>query len=585
MPSFRSINFSLGDDGAASRPRLRPARPTFGMAPAGPAAPASGPGRPGESDEAACRRHLQTFLEDSGEESLARITAPDRPELVPDMRLSATAAEPNLSANSVVFQQSAHAIPIFGSRIAVDIDSADRSLVAINGKVTPQPDIDPIADISAGEALDRLLAWGGTANGRRAEIRRAVAPPVLTWYLDEEASAWHLVHHFAAVPMAPRDEEPPLAGDPFPELAHSCLRPSPRSEAAIYDYFVDAHDGAVIFYFSSTPRLDVPAPMKGIDSLDTARDFFGLQQGSQFALVDPLRNIETYDYKGADLDAQPPPAFPAQPLSYASSNIGSSDPAAVSAHFHAKLVFDFFNRVLARDGVDDKGMKLVSVVNVYSSNQNPLPEPQWGNAVWWQNKMWYGQEDGVSYAKHLDIIAHELTHGVTETSAQLIYRRLPGALNESFSDVFGIIIANWYPGEPNPLSGWSWEIGPGLGAGGEPIRDFADPARTGQPDHFSKYKVLPLSYDEGGVHIYSGIHNKAIHRLLTGVDGEGAATFPIGEAVLLLYLTLTRLTPTSDFRDSRRTLESVTRTYHASDPATMNVRLAAIAAAFGAVGL
>jgi len=135
------------------------------------------------------------------------------------------------------------------------------------------------------------------------------------------------------------------------------------------------------------------------------------------------------------------------------------------------------------------------------------------------------------------------------------------------------------------LSGWSWEIGTGLGQGGKPIRDFANPARTGQPDHFSKYKVLPLNYDEGGVHIYSGIHNKAIHRLLTGTDEEGAATFPLQEAVLLLYLTLTRLTPTSDFRDSRRTLESVVRTYHASDPATMNVRLAAVASAFGAVGL
>ena len=74
---------------------------------------------------------------------------------------------------------------------------------------------------------------------------------------------------------------------------------------------------------------------------------------------------------------------------------------------------------------------------------------------WWQQKMWYGQVNGTSLAKHLDVIAHELTHGVTETSSKLIYRRLSGALNESYSDIFGVIIANWYPGAPQPIQTWT----------------------------------------------------------------------------------------------------------------------------------
>lgn len=97
--------------------------------------------------------------------------------------------------------------------------------------------------------------------------------------------------------------------------------------------------------------------------------------------------------------------------------------------------------------------------------------------------------------------------------------------------------------------------------------------------------MLPLSFDNGSVHIFSGIHNKAVHGLLTGVDGNGNATFPVGEAALLLYLTLTRLVQTSDFADCRRTLENVTRAYHGGDPATMAVRLRAIRPAYGAVGL
>src|SRR5262249_55519787 len=155
-----------------------------------------------------------------------------------------------------------------------------------------------------------------------------------------------------------------------------------------------------------------------------------------------------------------------------------------------------------------------------------------------------------------------LTHGVTSKSSNLMYRDISGALNESFSDIFGVIIANWYPGEPQALSTWRWEIGAGLGASGRPLRDFSDPARCSQPDHWSQYWRLPATQDYGGVHIYCGIHNKAIHNLLTETDLRNSLTFPTKEAALLLYLTLIRLTPTSNFSDCRRTLESVARAYY-----------------------
>jgi bacillolysin/neutral peptidase B len=325
--------------------------------------------------------------------------------------------------------------------------------------------------------------------------------------------------------------------------------------------------------------------MKGLDCENKPRDFFGLSSAAKFLLIDPLRNIATYDYANSDLDAVPQPPVPAQAIDHPSNDFGNARPEAVSAHYNAKVVYDFYNDVLKRDSVDDKGMQIVSVVNVYSSVNNPLAKPQWGNAVWWQGKMWYGQENGVSLAKHLDVIAHELTHGVTETSSKLIYRRLSGALNESFSDVFGIAIANWWPGAPNAVATWNWEIGPGLGANGGPIRDIADPARAGQPDHMDQYRVLPIGADHGGVHIYSGIHNKAVHLLMTATTATGEAAFPVGELMLLLYLTLTRLTPTSVFVDSRRTLENVVGVYHAYDAATLAIRLKAVDNAFSSVGI
>jgi Zn-dependent metalloprotease len=324
--------------------------------------------------------------------------------------------------------------------------------------------------------------------------------------------------------------------------------------------------------------------MTGQDDEGRSRDFFGVRAPTgDFALSDPMRNIVTYDFGGADIDASTNPPLPAAPVLGPARQIAALNPAAVSAHFHGTCVFDFFNDELKRNGIDNKGMPLISVVNVWSS-RGGRPHPDWPNAVWWNKRMWYGASGGTSYARFLTIIAHELTHGVTESSAGLVYRDLPGALNESWSDIFGVIVANWFPNEPNDGDTWDWTMGDGLGQGGGPLRDLSDPASTGQPDHMVQYVPLPYSKDYGGVHIYSGIHNKAIHNLLTEKDDAGDPTFPIREAVLILYLTLTRLTRTSDFTDSRRTMENVTSAHYGNTPLGQT-RLAAVGRAFQSVGI
>jgi Zn-dependent metalloprotease len=123
-----------------------------------------------------------------------------------------------------------------------------------------------------------------------------------------------------------------------------------------------------------------------------------------------------------------------------------------------------------------------------------------------------------------------------------------------------------------------------LGKTGGPVRNFADPAAAGQPDHMSQY--VKTTQDYGGVHIYSGIHNKAIYKLLTAADAAGNLIFPTRELALLLYLTLTRLTQMSDFADSRRTLENVAGVFYGSRPAAdRSAKLGAIAAAFNSVGI
>ncbi|MBV8752516.1 MAG: M4 family metallopeptidase [Hyphomicrobiales bacterium] len=522
------------------------------------------------TDEAASRLILQTYLEDEGDGALREITTPSRAELVPDMQLRGIAPQPSLNAQSLTYQQSASNIPIFGGRVVVDIDAHDKTLVSINGRVAPMPDISSVASVSQLQAWKNLVNWSGAKNPPNAPE----TSPLLTWFLDEGQEKWRLVYHFAAVPFAPPDADS--------DEGHACVRPSFRSNRA-YDYFVDAHNGDVAFWFPSAPGLDIPSPMTGMDCFNVQRQFYGLSGQGGFSLVDPLRNIETYDYTYQDIDQNPAPPFPAGPIVNPTSNMAAASPQAVSAHYHAGLVSDFYNNEMKRSGIDNKGMKLVSVVNVYSSDRNPLPSPQWGNAVWFQGKMWYGEENGVSFAKYLDVIAHELTHGVTESSSNLVYRNIPGALNESYSDIFGVIIANWYPSQPNSIGTWNWKIGAGLGQAGGPIRNFADPAAAGQPDHMNQYR--PITRDYGGVHIYSGIHNKAIYKLLTATE-HGQPVFPTRELALLLYLTLTRLTQMSDFSDSRRTLKNVAGVYYASTtPADLSTKLGAIDAAFDSVGI
>ncbi len=529
--------------------------------------------------------YLQTYLEDDGSSESIAITTPESPELVPNLKLEQIVPVPALGAESVSFLQTYKSIPIFSGRITVDIDVADKSLVAINGQLAPLPDVSPIEKISSRDALSSLISFTKTDESI-LDSSVMEARPELVWFLGEEDGSWHLSYHFKSLPISPPGLGISAGPDKKPgESKHFCIGHGPRSLSPLYDFMVDAHSGEVVFFFSASPCIDIPVPMRGQDFSGVTRNFYGISGGGNYLLSDPIRNIRTFDLLSQNLDAVPAPKIPAVPIAHSSIDLGASKQAAVAAHFNTTLVFDFFNDVLKRNSVDGKGMMLVSVVNVYSSDGNNEPHPTWRNAMWWQKVMWYGEVGGKSLAAHLDVIAHELTHGITESTSRLIYRDLPGALNESFSDIFGVIIHNWYPASPEPVVTWNWQIGAGLDVGGGPLRDFANPALAGQPDHFSQYHKLPIQKDNGGVHIYSGIHNRAIYLLLTQTDSNGLPAFPVSEAALLLYLTLTRLAPTSNFSDSRRTFENIVQTYYQADPATAAIRLKAVADSFNAVGI
>ena len=186
---------------------------------------------------------------------------------------------------------------------------------------------------------------------------------------------------------------------------------------------------------------------------------------------------------------------------------------------------DFYKDVFDRDSLDGRGMRLNGYVH-YGAGYN--------NAFWDGGQMVFGDGDGVlftDFTRSLDVIAHELTHGVTEFTSGLEYHNQPGALNESMSDVFGSLVKQWVRKETADQA--DWLIGadiftPEIDA--DALRSMKAPGkaynnpqfgRDPQPDHMSKFVMLPDTDegDWGGVHINSGIPNKAFYLTAIGIGG------------------------------------------------------------------
>jgi len=200
----------------------------------------------------------------------------------------------------------------------------------------------------------------------------------------------------------------------------------------------------------------------------------------------------------------------------------NADPAMVEAFNGLGATWDFYFEVFDRQSIDDEGMPLNATVH-YGSRYN--------NAFWNGQQMVFGDGDGRLFNRFtiaLDVIGHELTHGVTQDEAQLQYMFQPGALNESMSDVFGSLIKQRKNRQTARTA--DWLIGEGLftpAVQGKALRSmkapgtaYSDPVLGDdpQPDHMSKY--VNTYDDNGGVHINSGIPNRAFYLAAYALDGN-----------------------------------------------------------------
>ncbi|WP_281774156.1 M4 family metallopeptidase [Methanobacterium formicicum] len=231
----------------------------------------------------------------------------------------------------------------------------------------------------------------------------------------------------------------------------------------------------------------------------------------------------------------------------------SPDETVNNAYDYVGQVFDYFQEVMGRDSIDNRGMELV--INVHFGEK-------YQNAFWDGDEIVLGDGDGklfTNFSKSLDVIAHELGHGITQFSANFNYRGQSGALHEHFSDVFGSAITQRMANQDARDADWligNEIMGPELY--GESIRSMSEPGtaydnsllgKDQQPSHMDNY--YQGSADNFGVHINSGIPNKAFYLASIGIGTD--------KSVLIWYKSLQKLWPNANFNDAVKVIVETTR--------------------------
>ncbi len=211
---------------------------------------------------------------------------------------------------------------------------------------------------------------------------------------------------------------------------------------------------------------------------------------------------------------------------------------AQNAHIYAGDTYDFYSTYHGRDSIDNAGMTIKSTVHYYTSG--------YCNAFWNGSQMVYG--DGCNIVAD-DVVAHEITHGVTQYESNLFYYYQSGAINESFSDLWGEFV-DQTNGKGNDDSSVKWLIGEDTTP--TPIRDMEDPPLYDQPDKMTSTLYYLGADDSGGVHTNSGVNNKAVYLMTDGGTFNGKTVTALGmqKVITIYYEAQTNLlTSGADYKD------------------------------------
>lgn len=303
--------------------------------------------------------------------------------------------------------------------------------------------------------------------------------------------------------------------------------------ADLREYFVDAHSGVVVFEYSDLQAQGAVGRATGV--LGDSKKISASRLGGVFVLDDALRppSIRTYDMKGdpfRTIDVINGRVVLAQSDIATDTDNTWQDGAMADAHVYSGFTYDYYFKRFNRRGLDDANRRMQTLVHPvrradFAQNFGAFPM-FFSNAVYYgDGLMLYGvglpagvTSGGRTWdhtAGAIDLVAHEITHGVTEFTSDLIYLDESGALNESFSDIMGASVEALFQPRGNGLMQADYLVAEDVVRGAtNGIRSMATPDAYGHPDHYS-LRFTGFG-DGGGVHINSSIPNHVFYLAIEG---------------------------------------------------------------------
>ncbi|HUF25072.1 MAG TPA: M4 family metallopeptidase [Vicinamibacterales bacterium] len=467
------------------------------------------------------------------------------------------------------FDQYVRGVRVYGADIARQRTAAGQT-VSVFGTIYDGIDVDTDPALSQADAKRRIEALGGAALGEARQPELVVLP------LDAGgfALAWH----------------------------ERVLSPSAGTLMA---YFIDADTGALLKTRSELKTQS--AVGRGTGVLGDEKKMSVSPSSGRFLTRDELRppDVLTFDMKG---NINRVLAFLNGQVSLNTTDLASDDDnvwtdgAAVDAHAYAGFTYDYYFKRFGRRGLNDNNSRIVSLVHPVRRQDIGTADPFliglfYLNAAYFGGGvMVYGEGLPPGFTSRgqywdylagaLDIVAHELTHGVTEFTSDLIYQGESGALNESFSDIMGAAAEFFFQERGTGNLRGDWLIGEDVIRPGG-LRSMSNPASYGDPDHYSVR--FTGTGDNGGVHINSGIPNLAFYLAVEGGahPRTGAAVQGVGFAnreqiEKIFYRAVTQLMPAStNFSQARAITLQAARDLYGAGSAPER----AMAQAWDAVGV
>lgn len=431
------------------------------------------------------------------------------------------------------YQQTFKGFPVEGSMVL--LHSKAGNIDAVNGDFFPHLNLACVSFLNEKAALQRALdhisadVYKWELPGEEEFIKAEKGDPNASFYPKGE---------LVIVPSDLNYQNPEFKfAFKFNVYAHS-----PMSRNLIY---IDARTGEIVGMENRIHTVDSTgiAVTKYSGTQTIITDF----TGSLFRLRESGRGngIETYDMN--------------QGTSYNNSvdftdnnnnwnNVNAQqDEVATDAHWGAERTYDYFLQNFNRNSINGTGFTLLSYVH-YGSNYN--------NAFWDGSRMTYGDGNGSTFTPltAVDVTGHEITHGLTNFTANLVYSYESGALNESFSDIFGAAIEHFADSAQ-----FDWKIGEDMTPNNQGIRNMENPNLFNDPDTYLGTSWWTSAGDNGGVHTNSGVQNKWYQLLVEGGTGTNdnnqsysvtGLGFSKADQIAFRNLTV-YLTPSSQYADAR----------------------------------